>query len=259
MVTTDEVLAVVARSPYNFGSERPQWLRDEMAKLGATEAEMVAAVLPALDSSDRNLRVRALWALSLFADARATEGVLRGLRDPARRVREVAMKASVPQHVASPEVVAALQRIAEDETETNRLRRHAFFALSSGATRSALPDVAGPALLELMGSDRYRLPILVRLCKSRSRTPETRAILQEFVRSGTKDEAVMATRALAGQILVRVDAWLPADVRRRVRETYDPAPSIRGTTFGEGAVDAYWLPIADAVELAASMGYPHVP
>src|SRR5438876_228198 len=114
MVTTEEVLAVVARSPHNLGSGRSQWLEDELSALGADPSELAAAAVAGLGDEDRNVRVRALWALSVIPDPRATSGVLRALRDPARRVREVALKAVRPHHVGSPEMVAAVRAVADD-------------------------------------------------------------------------------------------------------------------------------------------------
>ena len=252
MVTTAAVLAVVERSPHNWGEGRRRWLEEELAKLGATTDDLVAAAVEAMAAEDRNTRVRAVWVLSAVADPRATEAILGALRDPSRRVREVAIKSARPHHVASPEVVAALRSIAEDPRETNRLRGQAFFVLSSSETRAALPEVAREALTGLMDSERFRSRILLRLCTSPTPpTAASREILQDFVRTGTKEEAVLATRALCDQLLVRVDGWMPPDVRQRVRETYDPAPALHG---GTGA-QACWMPREDALELARSLGY----
>ena len=258
MVTTDAVLDVIARSPWNFGAERRPWLEAELAKLGGSDEEVVTAALGAAASEDRNVRVKALWVLSLYADPRATAAVLAALSDPVRRVREVAMKSAAPHHVASPAVVARLQEIAESESEVGRLRRQAFFVLSSTATRKALPDVAQDAMLSLIDGKKFRGAILVRLCKSTTHTSPSRAVLQEIVRTGTKEEAVMATRALAGQLLVRVDGWLPADARQRVRETYDPCPEVQ-VVMGSNWPESSWIPVEEALELARSVGYPSVP
>jgi hypothetical protein len=245
MVTTQDVLAVVARSPHNWGSGRHAWLAEEMAKLGASAEELSAAALAGLDSADRNERVRAVWALSVIDQPSATGGVLRALRDPARRVREVAMKATSPYHVGSTAVAEELRRIVDDESETDRLRRYAFWSLSSNTARSALPDLATESMRELMGSERFREQILRRLCDPRlARADDAvrRDILREYVRTGTKDEAVMATRALCGQVLVPINRLLPADQRQQLRDTYDPGPS-------SDYADTCWMPLDDAVEL----------
>ena len=249
MVTTQDVLAVVARSPQNWGRGRHDWLAEEMGKLGASAEELATAAVAGLDDDDRNVRVRAVWALSVIDHPKATEGVLRALRDPARRVREVAMKSAAPHHVPSTEVVEELRRIADDDGEIRGLRSDAFFVLSSIRTRDALPEVAGEALRELMGSDRFRASILRRLCSWRGHGPDAAArdLLHEYVRTGTKDEAVMATRALCGQVLVPINRLLPADHRQALRERYDPGPS-------SVYADSCWMPLDDATELGRSLG-----
>lgn len=253
MVTTEEVLRVIARSPQNWGSGRYEWLKSELSSLEAEPAELASASVAALDDDDRNVRVRAVWALSVLATPEATVGVLRALRDPARRVREVALKAVRPHHAGSPEVVAAVRAIADDEREIVRLRRQAFFVLASSAVRDELPDVAEETLRSFMESERFRMPVLLRLCTTTNHSPTSRAILQEFARSGSKQEAVMATRALCGHRLMRVDGWLRADLRQRVRERYDPAPDVYH------GVELCWMPAADAEELANEAGLSAAP
>src|SRR5438105_8411028 len=51
-------------------------------------------VLPHLDSDDRNIRVAALRVLASTDGPDAVTGILRGLDDPVKRVREVAAKSS---------------------------------------------------------------------------------------------------------------------------------------------------------------------
>jgi hypothetical protein len=254
MVTTQDVLGVVARSPQNWGRGREDWLSTELAKLDATAEEIVTAALTGLDADDRNVRVRAVWVLGLFADPRATGGILRALQDPVRRVREVAMKSAAPHHVGASAVVETLRRIADDEGEIDRLRRNAFFVLSSVRTRDALPEIATNSLRQLMDSQRFRASILARLCKPKGHALDdaSRSLLQEFVRTGTKDEAVMATRALCGQVLVAVNRWLPPEQRQRLRDRYDAGP-------GDQYAETCWMPVADAVELAKAVGYPYAP
>ena len=252
-MSTQQLFEVVRSSPGNVGSdERRRWLESAVAKLGLAPEDVVASVLPAAESDDRNERVRALRLLALYADERATAAVLRLMSDPSRRVREVAVASARPHHVGSPAVVDRLRAITEDEGETGRLRRQAFFVLSSGSTQEALPEVAREALEELMSSERFRLPVLVRLCKSSNQTDASRAVLREFVRTGTKEEAVMATRALCGQLLVPVTGWLSADVRQRVRATYDLASEV-------GSGHHYWIPRDEARALRDDAGVPRQP
>jgi hypothetical protein len=253
MVTTEDVLAAVARSPHNWGAGRQAWLREAMTALGAPDDDLVAAALPALDDPDRNVRVRALWALSVLDGDAAAAGVARGLQDPVRRVREVAIKAVAPHHAAAPEVRRRLQQLIDDEDETRRLRQLAFFVMSSSAVRDAVPGMAEETLRSLMDSDRFRSALLLRLCWSTNHSPSSRAALHEFVRSGSREEAVMATRALCGHRLMRVDGWLPADLRQRVRSTYDEAPDVYG------GVPLCWIPGPDAQALADEVGIPYAP
>ena len=254
MVTTNEVLGVVARAPQNWGSDRHQWLEAELLALGADQRELAAAAVPGLEDPDRNVRVRAVWALSVLPVPEATAGVFRALGDPARRVREVALKAVRPHHAGSPEIVEVVRAIADDERETGRLRRNAFFVLASTAVREEMPELAEETLRSFMDSDRYRMPVLLRLCTSTTTpSPAARAVLQEFVRSGYKEEAVMATRSLCGHRLMRVDGWLPPEVRQRVREQYDPAPDVY---YG---VPLCWIPRQEAEALAREVGSPSAP
>lgn len=242
MVTTEDVLAAVAGAPQNWGAGRRRWLAETMASLGATDDELVAAVLPVLDDGDRNARVKALWVLSLASGPAAADGILRGLRDPVRRVREVALKCVRPHHDGSAEVWEEVRAIAEDVdgSQTKRLRQLAFFVLSAGVVEGDVPDVAEDAFRAMLDSERFRRGVLLRLCFAREQSPASRAVLHELVRSGAKEEAVLATRALCGHRLVRVDGRLPPEVRRRVRGRYDPAPDVYG------GVSLYWVPTAEA-------------
>ena len=157
-----------------------------------------ADVMAYLDSEDRNIRVAALRVLSFTDGPVAAEGVLRGLDDPMKRVREVAAKCS-PRFVSDPRVVARLQKaVAEAETGS---ARPAFAVLagtySSPYGLSQLEPVAD-ALGRLAHLPRYRQQVLASLLRARSLTEETRALLREFVLNGTKEEAVAATRRLCG-------------------------------------------------------------
>ncbi|HUR78070.1 MAG TPA: HEAT repeat domain-containing protein [Acidimicrobiales bacterium] len=248
MITTSDLVGVVARAPNSWGTQLTGWLQEEVDKLGATADDVVTVAVAAMTNDDRNVRVKMLRVLALFADERATAAVLAGLSDPARRVRDVAIKSTRPHHM-SAEIVERLRAMVDDEAEVNGLRREAFLALSSAVAADAFPAVTRDAVVGLMDLPRFRLGILVRLCKSRFQSESSRAILHEFVRTGSTEEAVMATRALCGHMLVRVDGWMPNDVRRRVRDTYDPAPEVFGTP-------SCWIPRDEALAIAAEVGYP---
>lgn len=248
MVTTSDLVEVVARAPHNVGPHhRRAWLRDELEKLGGSEAEVVSAAVAGMESDDRNVRVKMLRVLALFEDPRATAAVLKALHDSARRVCDVAIKSTPPHHM-TPEVVARLRAIVDDESTISGLRREAFFALSSSVASETVPEVTREALIGLMDSPRFRLDILVRLCESLVQPAGARSILQEFVSTGSTEEAVMATRALCGHMLMPVSGWMPNEVRQRVRATYDPAPKIYG-------VPRVWIPRDDAVAIVTEV-YP---
>jgi len=251
VVTTEQLIEFVDRTPRNAGWEATVLLRSELDKLGASDDELVAAGVAGMASDDRNVRVKMLRVLGLLPDGRATAGVLDALSDPARRVRDVAIKVARPHHL-SEAVIERLRAIVDDEDEIDRIRRDAFLLLSTSVARDAVPDVAQEAVVALMGSERFRLPLLIRLCKTSHHNAKSRAVLQDFVDHGTKDEAVMATRVLCGYQLVRIDGWLPNDVRQRVRATYDPAPDAYGSP-------SCWIPVAEAQALAEEVGYPVAP
>ena len=86
----------------------------------------------------------------------------------------------------------------------------------------------------------------MRLCSALDQTDQTRHLLAEFVRTGSKEEAVMATRALCGHCLVRADTWPTAEHRRLVRQRFDPAPD-----------NQFWVPLDELrVLLDEAFGAP---
>jgi len=74
-----------------------------------------------------------------------------------------------------------------------------------------VPEAAISALQSLAAVDRYRGAVLGRLVRMNI-TPEVEALLQEYVRSGSKEEAVAATRALCGYRLVNWGSAKPAEL-----------------------------------------------
>ena len=74
-----------------------------------------------------------------------------------------------------------------------------------------MPEPAISALRSLAAVDRYRGAVLDRLVRM-DLTPDVEALLEEYVRSGTKDEAVAATRALCGYRMVNWGNPKPDDV-----------------------------------------------
>ena len=152
-----------------------------------------------MESEDRNVRVAMLRVLAFCEGDNAASGILRGLRDPKRRVREVAAK-SARHFVDHPEVVAALRRMVEDELEKLRIRSIAFEVLA-GMRGLPYDDAelkpALDALAHFARLDAYRAKVIRALAR-RPLDDASRSLLEEIVSIGAKDEAVMATRVLLG-------------------------------------------------------------
>ena len=172
--------------------------------------------LEAIKSPDRNVRVRALRAVFSNGQPDGVDVVLAGLSDDKRRVREVALKAAKPflDQAAVAERIAAM---VEDENEKQRIRGMALLVLG-GALRTPyldrvnqIPEAAMRALKSLAEADRYRDAVLRRLLFL-DLTPAVEELLKEYVRSGTKEEAVAATRALCGYRLVNWGSAKPAEL-----------------------------------------------
>jgi len=217
VLTVDELRAV-ARQAVAVGSDAPTVRADE--------------VLPHLDSEDRNVRVAALRALACSEGPAAVDGILRGLDDSVKRVREVAAK-SAPRFVSDSRVVARLRQAVERE-ETGSARPAMDVLSGTPNSPYALIEIEpiADALAALVDHPRYRWRALLALLRARHLTPELTALLRTFVRDGTKEEAVFATRRLDG-FRVAHDAELVGDTE--VRRNADRA---WGNVY-------YWIP-ADA-------------
>lgn len=170
--------------------------------------------LKAIRSEDRNIRVRALRAAFNEGKPEGADVILAGLGDSKRRVKEVALKSSKP-YLGDRRVVERITAMVEDETEYHRIRDKALFALGGGFPNvnkaGQLPGPAIGALRSLAAIDRYRGAVLDRLVRM-DLTADVEALLQEYARSGTKDEAVAATRALCGYRLINWGNAKHADV-----------------------------------------------
>jgi hypothetical protein len=204
-----------------------------LADLGQPDdGEVVAAAVDGLASDDRNVRVAMLRVLAWYPSDEAAEGIVRGLRDPVRRVREVAAKSS-RAFTPYPAVAAALETLVESEPDA-RVRNPAFGALAGDIALPYGPDVSLIAFDELQNLthvDRFRPRVLFAALRARNLTDDIRALLEEIVRVGTKDEAVSATRALCGFRVARIDEYEP-DEQRRIKDTCARAA---GSFF-------YWVP-----------------
>jgi hypothetical protein len=208
-----------------YGPHSPLSERDVLEQLGnPSQDEIVDSALAGLASDDRNVRVLMLRVLGRQSGCRAMRGILTGLSDPKRRVREVAIRSS-RSFRDYPEITDRLSAMVTDECETRRIRGLALRSLAGvgGPLVSKLPTGAAQALISLARSDTYRTGILICLLHL-DLTEHVEDLLREIVRNGTKDEAVMATRALCGYRVVNLGQLEtnPA-VRRYVTESCDIA------------------------------------
>jgi hypothetical protein len=189
-----------------------------------SQDEIVNCALAGLASDDRNVRVLMLRVLSRQSGPKGMRGILTGLSDPKRRVREVAIRSS-PNYHAYPEITDRLGAMVTDERETRRIRGIALrtLVLGAGPRVSTLPAGAAQALGSLAESEAHRTGILIGLLHL-DLTEHVERLLREFVENGTKEEAVMATRALCGYRVLNLGQLEtnPA-VRKYVIETCDIA------------------------------------
>ena len=209
-----------------FGDEGPSGPWDERIRnlaldaLGRPDAdEVVASAVGAIGSADRNLRVAALRVLRWhLGDERAVDAVVRATHDPARRVRRAAVILCQPL-TERPGVADRLREVIEDPREITKIARTALTVLVSSAGRP-LPETVQRSLADLLQADAHREHVLLRLLQQRL-DDSARSILREIVRTGSKGEAVAATRALLGQRIINL-AHVPPDDRKRVVATAEP-------------------------------------
>jgi hypothetical protein len=209
-----------AYNPYAGVSEL-----DVLAEIGnPTRDEIIDTALQGLQSDDRNVRVVMLRVLRCQSGAKAMCGILTGLTDAKRRVREVAIKGSL-NYRDHPEVALRLKAIITDDGEKRKIRRRALDALAGGVgvLVQDLTGAAADALGSLAQMPQYRFDILFGLL-SLDLNERVEELLREFVKEGTKEEAVMATRALCGYRVVHIDI-LESDkaTQERIRETCEIA------------------------------------
>lgn len=182
--------------------------QDILAEIGnPTRDEIINSALKGLRSDDRNVRVLMLRVLGAQSGERAMRGILAGLSDAKRRVREVAIKSSL-NYRDHPEVALRLKAIIMDDGEKRRIRRLAIDALAGGvgALVEDLTAAAADALGSLAQMPQYRFDILFGLLRL-DLNERVEELLREFVKGGTKEEAVMATRALCGYRVVHIDVF----------------------------------------------------
>ncbi len=195
-----------------------------LARLGhPSRDEIVETAIAGLASQDRNVRVVMLRVLRGQSGPRAMQGVLAGLSDPKRRVREVAIDASANYHMY-PEITDRLEAMAIDEHETRRIRSFALASLVEpvGSLGQALTAAHLQAVDSIARSDKYRGRILMGLLQL-DLNRHVEPLLRDFVANGTREEAVMATRALCGFRVASLGAFESGRVRKYIIHTCEPA------------------------------------
>jgi hypothetical protein len=213
MLTVDQLRVLAAASRgwgSTFDGEKAQGPEDfnrirelAMESLGRPEDDDVASsAIALLGNDDRNLRVAALRILAPYRDREDVVGALvAATHDPVRRVRALALSLAPPEH---PAVRDRLTEVAQDDNEYHRIRTDALGRL---ARRPLDPKTLEP-LRRILSRDSDRRRILFTLA-SRRLDDLAAEVLRDIVRNGTKDEAIAATRALCGWVLVRSDNAVP--------------------------------------------------
>jgi hypothetical protein len=171
-----------------------------LAALGdPSSEEQASSAIALLDDPDRNARVAALRVLAHTDGPDAVAGVLRGLDDPIKRVREVAAKSSA-RFVDDTRVTDRLTLAVErGETGSDRPALRVLTGVyTSPYGLTALTPVAD-ALSGLLSLPTYRQLALSALLRARTLTDDLAELLREIVATGTKEEAVAATRRLCGR------------------------------------------------------------
>ena len=195
--------------------------QDVRKLLDASTDAATAGAHDAMSSDDRNVRFAALRViqsvanradLDAAAEAQAVAAVLKGLQDPKRRVRWNAVRCA-GSFLDHSKVVERLQSMAENDQETRKIRFKALFVLSDARE---LPDPALEALKVMNEVPMHRATILLILLRANLTQP-VEEMLREFVRSGTRQEAVLATRALCGFKVVHYQA-----LSKEARKTLKP-------------------------------------
>jgi hypothetical protein len=189
--------------------------------------DRLKGIQSALADDDRNLRVFALRFLrdtaadsdlndAQFEDAVAS--ICSGLKDTKRRVRDVALKSCQP-FLSHQDVVNRLREMVHDDKEKRKLRGGAIAALSNA---SALGPAGAEAVSEMLEIPALRQPALLWLAQVPLTDP-VKELLQAFVETGSREEAVMATRALCGYRIINLAAITDPKKRREFAQSGYPA------------------------------------
>ncbi len=204
MLTLDDMRQLRdAYAPY-----MPVTEAEVLAQIGHPDREtIIDTALAGMQSADRNVRVLMLRVLGGQSGERAMGGILAGLNDPQRRVRQVAIQ-SCANYLEFPAITDRLKAMVLDETEKRKIRHHAMNALAGGmgGLVAELSETAAEALTSLAQMDQYRFAILFGLL-TLDINERVEALLKDFVTNGSKDEAIMATRALCGYRVINIGVF----------------------------------------------------
>jgi len=189
--------------------------KSELMELAAGDPDRAfAAAMDAVADDDRNVRVLALRIVAADGRPEGAKAIVAGLNDGKRRVRDVALKSS-KGYLGDAGVVRRIVEMVEDEAETAKLRGRALFSLGGGYPSpnkaGDIPKAALKALEAFATRDLMRKAVL-RSLAAMDLNEDVWALLQEFVRTGTKEEAVAATRALCGYRLVNWGSATPSEL-----------------------------------------------
>ncbi len=188
-----------------YAPHLPMSEKEAMALAGnPTPDEIIETALAGMASDDRNVRVLMLRVLKGQTGEKAMRGIVAGLNDKVRRVRVVAIKSSGNFH-QFPQVTNRLREIVTDEQEKRKIRGEALSSLAGagGNVVEELTETAAKALETLASTGKYRLDILFGLLRL-DLTDHVEELLKEFVKNGSKAEAIMATRALCGYRVIHI-------------------------------------------------------
>jgi HEAT repeat protein len=210
-----------------------------LAALGDPADELiVASALSGLRDGDRNLRVLMLRVLAFHSGPQAMSGILSGLGDEERRVREVALKSSA-NYLSYVQISERMAELATDKSEKTKIRHLALDSLAGlvgGNPAVKLPANAARALAKLAEERAMRMPVLQRLVRL-DMTNEVEAMLRSFSAGSDETEVQLATKALAGYRAVNLGQFQDEATRKEIARSCEPA-------FGRVI---FWIPRTEQV------------
>lgn len=217
-----------------YRAHLPEAEADVLAEIGhPTPDTIIDTALAGLKSPDRNVRVLMLRVLNGQSSADAVQGLLLGLQDGQRRVKEVAIKSCLP-FLDYPQIANRIKEIILDEQEHRKIRQAALHCLTGHGVnqlRSDLPEAAVTALKALMDQGVERDRLLFRLLFLEL-TASVRQLLQDFADNGSEAEATQATKALNGYRVIHIAAF--EGNKRLIKQVEQQCERAAGRTF-------YWI------------------